>query len=62
MTIIDSIFNNNSANYYGGSIYAVIDILSMINVYDSNFTNNIAKNGGAIFTKYIEYNINPSII
>lgn len=30
LTIINSIFNNNTANYYGGSIYAIIDISSMI--------------------------------
>lgn len=34
----------------------------MINVSKSNFTNNIARNGGSIYTKYIDYNINPGLI
>ena len=45
-TISNSLFDNNSALYEGGAIYA---IFSPLTIFNSTFSNNSAINGGGVF-------------
>ena len=58
--IINCTFNNNTATSLGGAIYVRNDC-PYFTIKDSNFTNNTANNGGAIYIQIPDTVINNSI-
>jgi len=61
MEIEDTLFTNNEAKYFGGSIYLEFIDLNFLNIKNLNFSMNHAYSGGAIYienTKIQNYNRN----
>ena len=58
LTLLDCSFNNNRAIRYGGAVYS--GDTGILNVKDSTFDNNTAKEGGAIFSQKSDLKIDSS--
>lgn len=52
ISIVDTIFRNNVAKYFGGAMYSDFEGLNGAHINNVNFTSNKAYSGGAVYTSY----------